>query len=293
MITNTQLPPAYLRGTLNAYSQLTDAQTQVSSGEIAQTLSQSPDAAQEVMINSAQKQWADHKIKLLTQIDVDASTRVTSIDEILESATRISTLIIQANSGGNGLNNSFTENMNQELTTIFQSLNVRNDNGDYLFSGTALNVPPANRALLVNPPTTGSTPDFTWFQGLNDTAITANSSGIEMLLRGAQMAYTASMGPPPDQARLSSAMQLVNQGIQDMSDGILPLTVNAQKTIETGIDSWTNSQINAQNQISSLADASIMEAVMAIQQRSVEIQGAFIANAEIRDAMKALINSIR
>lgn len=280
-------------GTIDSFKKLTDSQKQITSGDVAVNISEAPTAAKAIMVDSAERQWATNKITQLEQTNIDAGSRETAIEQILESGTRIAVLISQANTDTNGSNVGFKDNMDNELKTIFELLNTKNANGDYLFAGSALKTQPADRNSLGVPSTSGSTQDFSWFKGLDDQELTAKSDGIEKIIRAAQMAYTTTMGPPSDHARLTEAASLLDQGIVETSDSVLAKSINIRTRIEKSIDSWEDKKNTADNQISSWGQTSTMEKIMEIQNRNMQLQGDFIAKAEIRDAMKALISSIR
>lgn len=280
-------------GTIQSFESLTKAQTQITSGNVALNIREAPEAAKAIMVDSSTRQWSDNKIMQLEQTNIDAGIREATIEQLIESATRIAVIISQANTDTNGSNVGFKDNMNNEMEAIFGLLNTKNVNGDYLFAGSALKTKPADRNSVVNPSTAGSAANFSWFKGLDDADITARRDGIEKIIRAAQMAYTSSMGPPSDHARLTEAARILDQGITETSDSVLAKTITIRTQIEKGIDSWQDARNTADNQISSWGQTSTMEKIMEIQNRNMQLQGDFIAKAEIRDAMKALISSIR
>lgn len=280
-------------GTIRSFESLTKAQEQITSNNLALDIREAPDAAKAIMIDSSTRQWSTNKIIQLEQTNIDASARETAVEQIIESATRITVLVSQANTDTNGSNVGFKDNMDNEIRAIFDLLNTKNVNGDYLFSGSALKTQPADRNSIINPSTAGSATDFSWFKGLDDTEMTAKRDGIEKIIRAAQMAYTSSMGPPSDHARLTEAARILDQGIIETSDSVLAKAINIRTRIERDIDSWQDTKNTADNQISSWGQTSTMEKIMEIQNRNMQLQGDFIAKAEIRDAMKSLIASIR
>ena len=216
-------------------SRVSETMIQASSGKAASRYSGiAPDAKRLVGLEATHAQLSQY-VANNQIVDQRLQSMETNTSQLLDIASQFKALLVQASSSGNAPNMGLDITAQTLLNQVGALLNVQLD-GRYLFAGSATNSPAVdlNDPGMVAPPGTyPSTANTTYYQG-DDVALStkagpeldiaygirADEAGFEGLIRSLKLVATAVLSPNPDTARLSEALDVVNQAIQDIPQTI-------------------------------------------------------------------------
>ena len=212
-------------------ARLQATQIQVSTGQKAQRYAGlSDDANTLVNLESSnariQQYVANNKV-----VSARLNAMDTTLSQLTDIASKLKTLLVNANNGTDASQMGLSQQASNLLSQAAGLLNTKFGDA-YLFGGTRTDTPPVdlNATGYSAPGTTyPSNADTGYYQGdstklvarAGDSfdvtyGVTANQNGFEELIRSLQLTATATVSPTIDHARLTEALSVVNDAIQDL-----------------------------------------------------------------------------
>jgi flagellar hook-associated protein 3 FlgL len=281
----------------NAQERIFDTQIQIATGTVADRYSAiGTDAGRLVSLESTQTRIEQY-VKNIEIIDQRLQVMETNTSQVFELASTFRTLLI------NGLNAEASSDLGLALAAqdILQQvaglLNEQQD-GRYLFSGTATNVAPVDlnaSGFTAPPPLYPSAADTAYFQG-NSTklsvrvdsnvdvtyGVTADETGFEQIIRALHLASTADVGPPQDRNRFEEALRVVNEALDD-----IPLIVSriggARRTLEQITSKHQEFSLFTEEAIGKIENVDVAEAVSRLTKDQVTLEASYLTVARLAE----------
>ncbi len=268
---------------------------QLNTGKLGQRFADIPQDAKRLVNLESARLRANQFVQNNELIDRRLQTMETNLGQMFEIATRLRTLLVQANSGGQASVMDLNGEANALLQQVAALLNVNQD-GRYLFAGSKTDVAPVDlNAAGFNPPATASTADTLYYQG--DTqklsvrsgdnmsltyGITADDPAIEQLIRALHLAATTTTSPVPDDARLTEGLRIADLVVQDLPP-LISRIGSARATLEVATRAHTESILYAEETIGKLENVDVTEAITVISGDQITLEASFAALAQIRN----------
>jgi flagellar hook-associated protein 3 FlgL len=236
-------------------------------------------------------------------IDQRLQTMETNTSQIMDIASQLKALLVQATSSGNAQNMGLDTTAKTLLDQVGSLLDVQSD-GRYLFGGAVTNSPPVDLTALATPPGTyPSTADTTYYQGDNITlsakagpnldisyGIKADEPGFEELIRSLKLVATAVLSPNPDIARLTDALSVVNQAIQDIPN--ITAKIGASRAgLTTANAAHTEAQQYVEQNITGISDVDVTEAITRLSADQTNLQASYSIIAQLSNV--SLLNYLK
>lgn len=238
-----------------------------------------------------------------TLIDQRLQSMETNTSQMMDIATQLKSLLVQATSQGNAQNMGLDSQAQALLDQVGSLLNVKVD-GRYLFSGSATNTAPVDLTALVAPPATyPSTADTTYYNGDNVTLSTkagpnldisygvrADQGGYEELIRSLNLVKTAVLSPNPDITRLNDALNVVNQAIQDIPN--ITAKIGAARAGLTNANAAHNeAQLYVEQNITGISDVDVTDAITRLSADQTNLQASYATLAQLTNV--SLLNYLK
>lgn len=263
---------------------------QIASGKTAQSYSEIATRSLELKLFEQDLAMTNQYIQNVTV----ATTRLQTIDSYLESMSDMAIELlgqIQSALNGNNIEEVDFSKISDSFLAEIKSLLNGQQEGRYLFSGSATNIPPVDLDDVNYTPKAGLPSTFTadtdYYQGNNQTqtvrigddnqityGFSADEKAFEELLRG--VAYIGYASTNLDDTVLEEAYKLVQSALDGLSDmrtevggqlGIMDRTQRNHRDYATYIE----------NSISSIEDVDVAEATSQLSFDQVQLQAAYIA----------------
>ncbi|MGE5146843.1 MAG: flagellin [Candidatus Eiseniibacteriota bacterium] len=276
---------------------------QASSGKVSQQYSGvAPDSKRLVGLEATDASLKSY-VASNTLIDQRLQQMETNTGQIMDIATQLKSLLVQATSQGNAPNMGLDSQAQTLLDQVGSLLNVQVD-GRYLFSGSATNTAPVDLSALVAPPSTyPSTADTTYYKGDNVTLSTkagpnldvtygvrADEGGYEELIRSLNLVKTAVLSPNPDTARLNEALSVVNQAIQDIPN--ITAKIGAARAGLTNANAAHNeAQLYVEQNITDISDVDVTDAITRLSADQTNLQASYATIAQLSNV--SLLNYLK
>ena len=181
-----------------------DTMIQASSGKVSQQYSGIAADSKRLVGLEATDASLKQYVANNTLVDQRLQTMETNTGQLMDIASQLKSLLVQATSSGNAQNMGLDNTAKTLLDQVGALLNVQVD-GRYLFAGSATNTAPVDLTALAAPPGTyPSTADTTYYQGDNVTlstkagpnldisyGVNADEGGYEELIRSLNLVKTA------------------------------------------------------------------------------------------------------
>jgi len=273
-------------------SKLQDEQIQLSSGNAAQNFSQMSGQVQEYLnldgVLAKNQQYQNNNAITSTFINQTSS----ALGNIVSTGNSIQGLITQQMTGVGESSATFLQQLQGMYQQVASQLNSQ-VNGQYLFSGSAINTPAVNANVYPTLAQSG-TPDKSYYLGnsqsltaqpQDNTTVTYNVTGdapaFQDIMAGLSMAKEAVSGNGPvDTTMLQQAETFIQQGVQGAIN--LQATANANKveyiTIGTNL---TNSQLYWQGIQQTIGNTDLVSVSTQVATNQGILQAAFEAFAKI------------
>lgn len=235
-------------------------------------------------------------------VDQRLQVMETNTTQIFDITTDLRTTLVQALSGGVSTAIPLQDIAQSMLDRIQGLLNVQ-VGGRYLFAGSITNRPPVDFTdsnYTVPGPAIPSAADKNYYQGdatkLSTRAsdnltlaygINADETGFEEIIRALQLVITTNTSPPPDEARLSEALRVVNLALDD----IPPLVARiggSRSSLESANTEHDETLLLAERSINDLENVDIVKAITLLSADRLTLEASFAALAQMRDV--SLVN---
>lgn len=276
-------------------SRVSETMIQASSGKAASRYSGiAPDAKRLVGLEATHAQLSQY-VANNQIVDQRLQSMETNTSQLLDIASQFKALLVQASSSGNAPNMGLDITAQTLLNQVGALLNVQLD-GRYLFAGSATNSPAVdlNDPGMVAPPGTyPSTANTTYYQG-DDVALStkagpeldiaygirADEAGFEGLIRSLKLVATAVLSPNPDTARLSEALDVVNQAIQDIPQTIAKIGA-ARAGLDTANAAHDEALLYIEQNINGIANVDVTEAITRLSADQTNLQASYATIAQL------------
>ena len=274
-------------------SRVNTSMIQASSGKVAAQYSGiAPDAKRLVGLEATHAQLTQYTANNLI-VDQRLQSMETNTGQILDIASQLKSLLVQAGSTGNAQNMGLDINAQTLLDQVGALLNVQLD-GRYLFAGSATDTAPVDLTALAAPPATyPSTADTSYYQGDSVTlstkagpeldinyGIRADEGGFEKLIRALKLVSTAVLSPNPDTTRLNEALDVVNQAIQDIPR-ITARIGAARAGLDTANAAHDEALLYAEQNISDISNVDVTEAITRLSADQTNLQASYATIAQL------------
>ena len=276
-------------------SRVSETMIQASSGKVASRYSGiAPDARRLVGLEATHAQLTQY-VAGNQIVDQRLQTMETNTSQLLDIASQLKGLLVQANSTGNAQNMGLDITARTLLDQVGALLNVQLD-GRYLFAGSATDAPAVdlNDPGMVAPPSTyPSTPNTSYYQGDDVTlsvkagpeldiayGIRADEAGFEALIRSLKLVATAILSPHPDTARLNEALNVVNQAIQDIPQ-IMAKIGAARAGLDTANAAHDEAMLYVEQNISDISSVDVTEAITRLSADQTNLQASYATIAQL------------
>jgi len=284
-------------------SRVADTMIQASSGKVAPHYSGiAPDAKRLVGLEATDASLTQY-VANNTLIDQRLQTMETNTSQLMDIATQVKSLLVQATSVGNAPNMGLDATAQTLLDQVGSLLNVQVD-GRYLFAGSATNTVPVDLTALAAPPSTyPSTADTSYYQGDNVTlsakagpnldisyGVRADEAGYEELIRSLKLISTAVLSPNPDIARLNDALSVVNSAIQDIPN-ITAKIGAARAGLTTANSAHGEAQQYVEQNITGIANVDVTDAITRLSADQTNLQASYATIAQLSNV--SLLNYLK
>lgn len=159
-----------------------------------------------------------------------------ALDQVIDTANSLKTLILSRRNGTQGSNNTFSEQLRNEWQALVAQLNTQSE-GRYLFAGAATDTRPVNPNTFPLPDDLG-VPDANYYQGSNkditlraqdnvsfEYNVRADASGFQKIFAG--LANASRGDKDNSDGDLARAFDFIEEGLQEVIT--LQANVNANK----------------------------------------------------------------
>lgn len=280
-----------------------DTMIQASSGKVSQQYSGVAADSKRLVGFEATDASLTQYIASNNLVDQRLQTMETNTSQIMDIASQLKTLLVQATSSGNAQNMGLDSTAQQLFDQVGALFNVKVD-GRYLFSGSATDTQPVDLTALAAPPSTyPSTADTSYYQGDNVTLSTkagpnldisygvrADEGGYEELIRSLNLVKTAVLSPNPDIARLNEALDVVNKAIQDIPN--ITAKIGAARAGLTNANSaHTEAQQYVEQNITGITDVDVTEAITRLSADQTNLQASYATIAQLGNV--SLLNYLK
>jgi flagellar hook-associated protein 3 FlgL len=279
----------------NTQQRLFETQVQISTGKVSSQYSGlGTDAGRLVSLENTRVR-IDQYMKNIEIVDQRLQVMETDVSTIFELASTFRTLLI------NGLNvegssdlalNSAAQDI---LAQVAGFLNEQQD-GRYLFAGTATNMPPVdlNAAGFTSPPPVYPSTANTAYFTANSTrlsvrvddnldvayGVTADETGFEQFIRSLKLASTANVGPPQDRNRLEEALRMVNESLKT-----IPLIITkigaARRTLEEISAKHSEFNLFTEEAIGKIENVDVAVAITRLTTDQVTLEASYLTVARL------------
>lgn len=273
---------------LDAQARMFEAQAQVSTGkrtqihtDIARDTTRLLDFEASL---SKSEQFAANNKRVAARLERMDS----ALSGMFDAVSQLRSLLMQRQNSATGTAAAIDIDAQHLLDTVAGLLNSRED-GRYLFSGSVTDVPSVQ--VPVPDPTTFGVPDTTYYQGdsvrlsvrvdLNFTVtygIEGNRQGFQDMI-GALKA-TIQGAQTDDTALLNTALDLSNQALTEISNYRNEVG-SSLKIIEEVTTRHEDFQVFLQNQISSIEDVDVTEAMVRLSGDQTVLQASFLTLSQL------------
>ncbi len=235
-------------------------------------------------------------------VDQRLQVMETNTTQIFNITTDLRTTLVQALSGGVSTAIPLQDIARSMLDRVQGLLNVQ-VGGRYLFAGSITDRPPVDftdPGYTVPGPGLPSSSDKNFYQGdatkLSTRAsdnltlaygINADETGFEEIIRALQLVITTNTSPPPDEARLTEALRVVNLALDD----IPPLVARiggSRSSLESANTEHDETLLLAERSINDLENVDIVKAITLLAADRTTLEASFAALAQMRDV--SLVN---
>jgi flagellar hook-associated protein 3 FlgL len=225
-----------LRDTSRLISELSDAQTQLSSGYRSQNFAGIASQSEQFLMLEAKISRSDMYMESNALALSRINTTSTVLDQVITSATDLKNLVLLRRNNSIGTSLAFGDQLENYWKTITSQLNTSSE-GRYLFGGTRTDVPPVNGSVFPSLAQSG-VPDQGYYNGGSQDVtlraddnveiaynVRANAPGFQKIYAGMAMAKQGHENNNDD--ALAQAYTLMNDGVKEINDQLA--TVNANK----------------------------------------------------------------
>lgn len=277
-------------------TQITNLQTQISSGHVAQTYDGLAGSAQQLINLQNESTKVNQYVSSIGLADQRIQTAQSSIGSLISLATQFQTLLVNALNAQNAPNLSLNQQALSQMQQAAGLMNVQFD-GQYLFSGTATGTVPVNLnapSFTAPPSTYPSTADTSYYQGNGGAltvqaddnlsvnyGVTAASPGFEELIRAMHLAATAVVIPGSvDTARLNEALRVTKLAINDITDVQSNLGV-AQNVIDSAKTAHSQLLTLLQGSISDIQNVDVAKASTDLSSAQLTLESSYAVTARL------------
>lgn len=268
---------------------LNTAQGQLSSGNKSQTFDGISSSVQQLTSTNAQltdlASYQAGNSSIVSQMNVTS----TILGQVNTLAANIKSLIATQTSGVAN-STSFTQQLNTDMSSLVSLLNTTYG-GNYLFGGTDLSIPPV-KTTVPFPVTVGQL-DSNYYQGTAQSptftissnatitpGVRADDTAFQSLFAGIRQALNAVSGANTSISGLQSAENLVDQGMQGVTNlqanvNTNILTVQQQNTQDQSVQTYL------QNIVSTISSTDEVAVSTQVAQDTSILQASFAAFARI------------
>jgi flagellar hook-associated protein 3 FlgL len=284
-------------------SRVADTMIQASSGKVSQQYSGvAPDAKRLVGLEATDASLTQY-VASNTLIDQRLQSMETNTSQLMDIASQLKSLLVQATSSGNAQNMGLDSTAQTLLDQVGSLLNVKLD-GRYLFAGSATNAAPVDLTALAAPPSTyPSTADTSYYLGDSVTLSTkagpnldinygvkADEPGFEELIRSLKLVSTAVLSPNPDMTRLNEALDVVNQAIQNIPN-ITAKIGAARAGLTTANAAHNEAQQYVEQNITGIANVDVTDAITRLSADQTNLQASYATIAQLSNV--SLLNYLK
>lgn len=273
----------------NVQSALNGEEDALSSGNKSNTFDGISGSVEQ--LTSVNSQLADISGYTAGNTSIVSQMNVTStvLGQINQLSTGIKSLIATQSSGVSA-DSTFTQELNSDMSSLVSLLNTTYG-GNFLFGGTDLSTPPVKTqvpaAIAVGQL------DTNYYQGSNQSAtfsisasaqitpgVRADNAAFQNLFAGIRQALSAASGSTPDVSALQSAENLVDQGIQGVTN--LQANVNSNILIVQQQNTQDQSvQTYLQGIVTNISSTDVVQVSTQVAQDTSILQASFAAFARI------------
>lgn len=260
---------------------------QISSGDKADSWDELNGVVERVSSYNTQISSIDNFVSNNTSIDTRLNLMDQSISSLQDLATKYSSLITSRRSAS-GTSINFTQQANELLQSIAQTLNVSSQ-GRYIFSGSKTDTAPITQPIPDN--TTAGVPDANYYNGNSDIltaqissdqqisyGVTANNPAFQQLI-GAIKAGIAG-DTAGDDNMLAKSVDLINQAVQSLASVRSSVDANSA-TIEATNQQQTTIKTYWQQSLQDDAGTDIATASIQLASDQTVLQATFQAFASL------------
>lgn len=307
-ISTSQMYSLSLSGMQDMQSQIANSQNQISSGKSIINASDNPIGAVQSQALTRQlsqySQYQTNNTMATTSLSLE-QTALTSVNSTLQS---IRDLVVQANNGTMNATDRQTISLQitQDIQNLQQLANSQDSSGNYLFAGTQSSTQPFTQAsdgstvyngnsgtqqVQVGPSTSVTTGDpgssvFMSVPASSSLAATSNppARDIFAMLSSIASALSAPVSSSADQTALNTALSNgltnIDSSMTQVSN-VLGTTANRLTTLSNQTDINSQSSLQLNTQLTSLADVDYASVASQLNLQMVSLQAAQSAFAKI------------